>query len=55
VRPSTVASAIQTQAEFDVRVASSGQIVTATALTSLTECTVSNLYRPAAYRKDNKP
>jgi hypothetical protein len=35
VRPSTVASAIQTQAEFDVRVASSGQVVTAIGITRI--------------------
>jgi hypothetical protein len=33
MRPSTVASAIQTQAEFDVRFASSGQVVTAIGIT----------------------
>jgi hypothetical protein len=33
VRPSTIASAVQTQAEFDVRVASSGQVVTAIGIT----------------------
>ena len=32
VRPSTVASAIQTQAEFGVRVASMGQVITDTGI-----------------------
>ena len=35
VRPSTIASAVQTQAEFDVRVASSGQVAAATGITRL--------------------